>query len=138
MISLGQRKIMHIYAYSIYIYLYGIHGKHNYKDFKTFFQMERATVDAPIYKIRITKKGRYFRIQEVLNGCTIPNIQVGHVIVSISECAITETVSSEELMKLLDEPGHDIKVINYRNILARAQRTVQRIQEQVTYAIRLL
>ena len=94
-------------------------------------------INAPVYNIHISKKGRYFRIHEILLGCIIPNIQVGDVIVSIGRWEIDSDTSLEELDQIIQETGHEINVMQYRSAVAKDRRDLQRIsrvQEQVILA----
>ena len=95
-------------------------------------------IDAPEFKIRINKVGKYYRIHEILPDCMLPNIQVGDVIVSIGRWIINEYMSLENLEHILQETGHLIKVVKYRTAQTRGNRArdeVQRDHEQVIHDI---
>ena len=88
-------------------------------------------IDAPAFKIRINKVGRYFRIHDILPECILPNIQLGDVIVSIGHRNITNDLSLEALRHILQEHEDSIEVVKYKTAVQTHYRAFHPAQREV-------
>lgn len=111
--------------------IYYLYYKEKYTVIPYTLNIDMEIIDAPAFKIRINKVGRYFRIHDILPECILPNIQLGDVIVSIGHRNITNDLSLEAIRHILQEHEDSIKVVKYGTAVQMHNRAFNAAQREV-------